>query len=168
MLVKVLSLSFNSNIGGFNDEEVRNFMVGKEILSVTDHFFIRNDIPYLTLVVKYFPYRQEAELKPVAAQVQTKKGDESWKEGLTDADMGLFNLFRDWRSQRCKKDGVPPYVLMTNKQMAEVVKLRPQSMAELMKVEGFGKAKAEKYGEEILKISKVDSVSPATPVSEPS
>lgn len=155
MLVKVFSFTFNSALGGFDDEPMRDFMKDKEIVSIRDHLFVRNEIPYLTLVVKYFPFRQE-----VAAPTSSKQGDkrdDSWKELLTKADMGFFNLLRDWRSVRCKKDGVPPYVLLTNRQLAEVVKHKPQSLSELMKIDGIGKAKADKYGDEILKITKVES-----------
>jgi superfamily II DNA helicase RecQ len=70
--------------------------------------------------------------------------------------MGLFNILRDWRSQRCKKDGVPPYIVFTNLQLAMIVKKRPQSTSELTQIEGIGKGKAQKYGEEVLSISKVN------------
>jgi ATP-dependent DNA helicase RecQ len=59
---------------------------------------------------------------------------------------------------------VPPYVLATNKQLAEIVKSRPQSMAELMMIEGIGKAKAEKYGPDILGISKINPTADAPKV----
>ncbi len=70
--------------------------------------------------------------------------------------MGLFNLLRDWRSQRSKKEGVPPYILFTNQQLTDIVKKRPQSLAELTQIAGIGKGKADKYGEEILSISKIN------------
>lgn len=162
MLMKIFSLTFNSLTGGFDDEPIRDFMKDKEVLSIRDHLFVRNEIPYLTLIVKYFPFRQETSPKLSFETRTHEKRDESWKEGLSEADMGLFNLFRDWRSQRSKKEGVPPYVLMTNKQIADVVKQRPQSLTELTKIEGLGKAKAEKYGEDILSISKI------SPPTEPS
>lgn len=71
--------------------------------------------------------------------------------------MGLFNLFREWRSKRSRKEGVPPYVLFNNNQLAQIVIKRPQSLAELSKIEGIGKAKLEKYGQEILEISKIEA-----------
>lgn len=155
MLIKIFSLTFDSLVGGFDDRDLRSFLQDKEVLSVRDHLFIRNEIPYLTLVVKYLPYRQEAEPKP---EGQGKR-DEAWKEMLTEADMGLFNILRDWRSQRCKKDGVPPYVLFTNQQLAHIVKSKPQTLADLGKIEGVGKAKTEKFGQDILNITRV----PETP-----
>lgn len=152
MLIKVISLSFDTAFGGFKDEEVREFLKDKELISVQDYFFIKNDMPYLVFVLKYFPHRAEVDPK-----LSTKeKKEEPWRASLSEHDMGLFNLLRDWRSQRSKKDGVPPYILFTNQNLAEIVKKRPQSLAELTQISGIGKGKAEKYGEEILKISKVN------------
>ena len=151
MLIKIFSLIFDSAFGGFNDQVVRDFFKDKEIISIRDHLFVRNEIPYLTLVVKYFPYRSEIDpaMKPQG------KRDEAWRATLSEADMGLFNLLRDWRSKRSKRDGVPPYVLLTNVQLVQVVKQRPQTLADLGKIEGIGPAKSEKYGNEILEISKI-------------
>jgi superfamily II DNA helicase RecQ len=164
VLIKILSLTFDSARGGFNDDELRDFIKDKEIVSIRDHVFVRNEVPYLTLVIKYFPLRAEIDPK---MEVRGKR-DEPWREMLTEADMGLFNLLRDWRSQRCKKEGVPPYVLVTNVQLAHIVKSRPQSLAELMKIEGVGKAKADKYGEDILKISKITLAPPPEKVANKS
>lgn len=152
MLIKIFCLSFDSAYGGFNDIHLRDFMKDKEVISIQDHLFVRNEVPYLALVIKYYPLRQELDPK----MAPNEKRKESWRETLTEADMGLFNLIRDWRSQRCKKDGVPPYILLTNQQVAQIVKTRPQNMTDLMKIEGVGKARADKYGEEILKISRVN------------
>ena len=67
--------------------------------------------------------------------------------------MPLFNTLRQWRSEKSKKDGVPPYVILNNKQLAELCQNRPRSKYDLLKVEGIGKAKVEKYGDDILKIT---------------
>ena len=161
MLSKILSMTFDSARGGFNDDELREFIKDKEVVSIRDHLFIRNEVPYITLIIKYFPFRQEIDSK------MEPKGrrDEPWREMLSEADMGLFNLLREWRSKRCKHEGVPPYVLVTNIQLAHIVKSRPQSLTELMTIEGIGKAKANKYGEDILKISKI-LMTPSQPVTE--
>ena len=151
MLVKVITLSFDSVLGGFNDSTLRDFLKDCELVSIRDHFFIRNEMPYLTLVIQYFPIRQE--LNPKMAPQGSR--DEAWRETLTESDLGLFNLLREWRSKSSRKEGVPPYVIFTNRQLAQVVKLRPQSLSELLKVDGFGKAKADKYGSEVLEITRI-------------
>jgi superfamily II DNA helicase RecQ len=41
--------------------------------------------------------------------------------------MPLFNQLREWRRERCKRDGVPPYIVCTNKQLAQMAVQRPQT-----------------------------------------
>jgi len=152
LLIKVISLPFNSALGGFDDEEVRDFLKDKELISCRDYLFVKNEIPYLVFVFKYYPAVQDD-----VGNKTTKKArkEESWKKTLSEHEMGLFNLLRDWRYQRCKKDGVPPYIILTNQQLSDIVKKRPQTASDLFKIEGIGKGKVDKYGEEILSISKV-------------
>lgn len=151
MLVKIMTLPFESAAGGFDDSELRSFIKDKDVIAIQDHLFIRNEVPYLTMIVKYFLLRAEDAVTTKPVQ-QNAKRQEDWKELLSEADMGLFNMLREWRSKRCQKEGVPPYILFTNKQLAEIVKLRPQAVSELGKIEGIGKAKIEKYGLDVLAI----------------
>ena len=164
MLIKVMSIQFDSVYGGFNDEGIREFLKDKELISATEYHFVKNDIPYLIFVFRYFPHRAEVDPKLSSKE---RNQDEPWRKLLSEADMGLFNLLRDWRSQRSKRDGMPPYILFTNQQLAEIVKRRPQTLGELTKIGGIGDGKAKKYGDEILKITRVDMGTPQTQNSEP-
>lgn len=152
MLVKIISLKFDSITGSFDDTPIRDFTQDKEILQVRDHLFIRNEIPYLILIVKYYPYRQEAAVENRPGNVKQTQS-ESWKRELKDGEIPLFNQLRDWRSERCKKDGVPPYLIFTNNQLALVARGRPQSMNDLTRIEGIGRGKVDRYGADILAIT---------------
>jgi hypothetical protein len=86
MLIKVISITFSSAYGGFDDEIVRDFLKDKELVSAKDYLFVKNDIPYLVFVLKYFPHRME-----VAHQTyQKEKKREQWRESLTEADHPPF------------------------------------------------------------------------------
>jgi len=108
------------------------------VCSINDHFFVKDDVPYLALVVCY-------RAVPVAPAAKTEKPartrDESWRDLLTESDWPLFKTLRGWRSEQSKKDGVPPYVICNNHQLAEVVKARPATLAALGQIDGFGEAK---------------------------
>lgn len=153
MLIKILCLSFNSVTGKFDDNELVNFTKDNDIVSVSEYFFTKNDTPYITLVIKYSPSDKDCHSK----DKNHEQYDTSWKELLSEADMGLFNILRDWRGKTSRKYGLPPYILFTNKQLAMIVKTRPQSKAELLKIDGIGNAKVDKYGEEILSITKIQN-----------
>jgi hypothetical protein len=57
---------------------------------------------------------------------------------LTEADLPLFETLRAWRSERCKQEGIPPYVICNNRQLAAVAKARPPTLAALGRIDGFG------------------------------
>ena len=149
MLARVLTLRFDPVRDGFDDTALRDFLKDKEVLSIRDYFFIRHEVPYLAVLVTYSLPQLAAQ--PVADKPREQR-DTSWRELMTEADLPVFNALRDWRTEQSKQDGVPPYVICTNRQFAEMVKARPRSLAGLANIDGFGKTKLEKYGSKILAI----------------
>ncbi len=153
MLARVLTLRFSALLDGFDDAPLRDFIKDKEVLSIRDHFFMKNETPYLAVIVSYRPQPIAAanEVKPVDGRASSKR-DESWREYVAEADVPLFNALRDWRNERSRREGLPPYVICTNRQLAMMIAARPTSLAKLGEVEGFGKAKLERYGKDILAV----------------
>ena len=117
------------------------------MLSISDHFFVKDDVPYLALVVRYRAAPVPAPAEPARPGAQR---DESWRELLAEADWPLFNALRSWRTERAKREGIPPYVICNNRQLAELVNARPATLAALGGIEGFGEAKLKKYGKDLL------------------
>jgi len=155
MLIRVITLRFSIAMDGFDDTPLTDFISDKSVVSLREHFFIRNETPYLVVVVIYDPVQEAAPINKTAGESgNRKKREESWRALLADKDMSLFDSLRSWRSERCKKEGIPPYVICNNKQLAHIVTSCPQSLSELMRIDGIGKSKADKYGQEILALLK--------------
>jgi superfamily II DNA helicase RecQ len=153
MLVRVFTLGFDPATERFDDELVRGFLSDKEVASISDHFFVRDGTPYLALVVCYRPSASGPRKEDKGSDTGSSRGrDESWRDALDKADWPLFNRAREWRSERAKAGGIPPYVICNNRQLAEVIRRRPTKLAELAEVDGFGDAKLKKYGAELLAI----------------
>ena len=74
-----------------------------------------------------------------------------YKEVLSEEDFGLFAQLRDVRKQVAASEAIPVYAVCTNEHLAEMAKARPTSPSDLKKIDGFGEAKAEKYGEILLR-----------------
>ena len=53
MQIKIFTMPFNSRLGVFDDEQFNDFSKDKELMSVTDYLFCRDEIHYLALVIKY-------------------------------------------------------------------------------------------------------------------
>jgi ATP-dependent DNA helicase RecQ len=147
LLVRVFTLRFNPATERFDDSAVEGFLAGKEALSIHDHFFTQNGVPYLTLVIRY---RTAALPAPADTARAAPQRDESWRDLLEEADWPLFNTLRAWRSERAKQEGIPPYVICHNRQLAQALKARPATLSELGEIEGFGEGKLKQYGQDLL------------------
>jgi ATP-dependent DNA helicase RecQ len=69
---------------------------------------------------------------------------------VADVDESLITRLRSWRLERSQQDAVPAYVVLHDATLRELAALRPQSLAELAAVKGFGPVKVERYGEDLL------------------
>ena len=152
MHVRVFTLHFDPMLGGFDDGPLREFVKDKEVLAIRDHFFSRDEMPYLALVVTYNALRPETGEKTLADKKEEDR--EKWRAILKEADWPLFNSLRDWRNGLAKEEGIPPYVICTNRQLAEIAHRRPESLTKLSAIEGMGKAKLDRYGAAILEVAK--------------
>lgn len=149
MLTKIFTLRFNELTDSFDDTPLQEFIKNKEILSLRDHFFMRHEVPYLAMIVSY--NLQSIEQPKTDGK---KERDESWKELLTPEDMPLFNALRDWRNETSRRHGFAPYIICTNRQLAEIIQKRVGSKNQLAQIEGIGKAKVENYGDDIIALLK--------------
>ena len=64
----------------------------------------------------------------------------------------LFRELRDYRLQVAKEQGVFPYFIFYDRTLFDIVLKMPSTKEELAKVFAFGERKANKYGEDVLKI----------------
>jgi ATP-dependent DNA helicase RecQ len=92
--------------------------------------------------------RKESMVKDgVSGGVNGEKLDE-----LAPFDGALFDRLRDQRNDLAQRDGVPSYVVFTNKTLEAFARLRPKSVEAGLRIKGVGPAKAEKYLEPFLKV----------------
>ena len=68
-----------------------------------------------------------------------------------DSDNELFNVLRALRLELSKKEGVPPYVIFSDKVLWELVAEKPIDLIEFSEISGIGAYKLKKYGEIFVK-----------------
>jgi DNA helicase-2/ATP-dependent DNA helicase PcrA len=59
---------------------------------------------------------------------------------------------REWRADRCRRDRVSAFIVLSNRHLRGIALTRPRSLEELAAVEGIGPTKLELYGEEIMSV----------------
>ncbi len=151
MQVRIFTLAFSEALDGFPDETVRQFLAGKNVHEVAHHFFERGGEPDLTLVVRYVEgAARGGAAAPAAGPAEAARRDPDFRSILREGDWPDFTAHKAWRAERARRDGVPPYVVATNRLLAEVAAARPQSRAALGAVPGFGEARVARYADEVL------------------
>lgn len=67
-----------------------------------------------------------------------------------EPDSALLEALRAWRTQQAKSQGVPPYLVFSNKVLAAIAARPPATLVELGQISGVGPAKLEQYGAAVM------------------
>jgi len=73
-------------------------------------------------------------------------------ESFSPQEAELEKRLRDWRNAEARKSGLPAYCMFSDQALYGIVQARPAKTSELLEINGIGPAKAEKYGQNILRI----------------
>ena len=71
-----------------------------------------------------------------------------------DLHPALLNKLTNWRTEKMKEENLPSYCILNQNAITGVSNIMPTETEQLMQIPGIGKAKADKYGAEILHIVK--------------
>ena len=85
--------------------------------------------------------RTDREARPAVRPVPTE---------LEGEDAELFRRLRVLRARAARFQGIPAYMVFSDKTLREMAVRRPATMAQLRAVSGVGSAKAERYGRQFL------------------
>jgi len=66
------------------------------------------------------------------------------------ADPSLLQALKEWRRERARAQGLPPYVVFHDRTLIEIASRLPTRLEELAGISGIGTAKLASYGEEVL------------------
>ena len=65
-------------------------------------------------------------------------------------DEALFERLREWRKSRAAEESVPAFVVFTDATLQLIAEHKPRTEQALLAVNGIGRAKLERYGDEVL------------------
>jgi ATP-dependent DNA helicase RecQ len=90
--------------------------------------------------------------KSKAGKSGSSKASEAAPVQLTAADEALAARLKEWRAAEAKQLRVPAYIVLHDRTLTAIARAKPTNPRQLLDVEGMGPAKAERYGEAILKL----------------
>ncbi|MBR6626677.1 MAG: HRDC domain-containing protein [Lachnospiraceae bacterium] len=129
------------------DNQVKDSMSEKTMLEVANFFLERNQPNRLDYAEKY-----EKLLSKVEELSEHGEGIKEAKGVCNDTVEVLRQNLKAFRLKRSREENIKPYFIFNDAQMEDLLSKNPKNKTELCQVSGFGSVKAEKYGEDILRI----------------
>lgn len=119
-------------------EEMNVFLRSRKVLEVTEQI-IGN---YWCFCVKYLDDNALNDRQKV-----------DYREVLDPASFQRFSRLREIRKQLALSESVPPYVIFSDAELAELAKMERLSLASMRSIKGIGEKKVEKYGAKFIEKS---------------
>ena len=123
------------------EENLNVFLRTHRIVSVRSEF-VSGETPAWCILVEYVQ-QNESDSK--------SSGKVDYMKILSPDEFALYSKLRNLRKELAAKDGVPPFVVFTDEQLASIIKQNPTDLGKLSAIQGIGQTKAEKYGNAVLK-----------------
>ena len=135
----------------YSADEVRemiNFLVAEGYLSVAE-----GEFPVLSLADRAYSFLRSGSrlmMRKPEEHEQKKERLSKRRKSMETANEELFASLRELRRSIADEDGVPPYVVFSDKTLAAICELLPENDEEFLEVPGVGATKLERYGEQFL------------------
>ena len=137
-MFRIITIPFSLKEEGFSEKELNNFVRNKKGVYYKAEL-IKTGKHYYWSVFLY--YEEEISEKPELAFKY-------------DYEKAMYIELKKWRNVRAEKEGIPPYIIFTNKQLKEIVIARCKTKESLKNIEGIGDIKSKNYGDETIEIVK--------------
>ena len=87
-------------------------------------------------------------------------------DSLTTAGFSLFEELRKLRTSIAREEGMPPYIVFSDKTLIDMCSKTPVTKADMLRVNGVGENKYDKYGERFIAVIKAFRDSNTQPTAE--
>lgn len=122
----------------------------KDMFKLADFFLSLHTPNTVDYTKKYFIEESgEKEREP-----KQKKENEPEQSIGNIENTPLYKDLKQFRLETSKAEGVKPYFIYNNAQMEQLIAAMPKTIDDIKKISGFGDAKCQKYGKEVLEIIK--------------
>ncbi len=99
----------------------------------------------------YLQARNMAELDFIPARKKTERAGNT-ADDSGSAGRGLYGALLRWRNDLAGEQNVAGYLVLPQRTIAELARMRPANATELLMVPGFGKTKIRQIGDAVLEI----------------
>ena len=131
-----------------NVHEMINFLISENYLQMEN-----SDYPVLSFTERTMPFLRSATPLIMRRTEERAQKAERLKKRAKSVEIVRSELFEELRALRraiATEEGVPPYVVFTDKTLSAICDMLPTDEEEFLEVPGVGAAKLERYGEAFI------------------
>ena len=155
-MLKIVTLPFDDKMEEFEQEKLERVLKDVQIVKYQAELVKIEGKYYWTAFVeceKLEKINKNSEKNNFTENgKEFKDANKNYMEYLTEDEMELYKILKEWRAGEAQLLGYPPYIIASNQLLANIAKTNPKNMEELSQLKGMGKRKIRDYGEEILLI----------------
>jgi len=142
MNVKVFNIRLSKEHCQNDQQKMNEFLDSVEVKLTSTNFVTTGSVDYWSAVV-FYDHKKVARAKPV---------NQFNQEDLLPQERKIFNALRLWRNDLADKLNLSAFRICHNSHLIAIAKVNPQTQVDLENVSGFGRARTQKYGDEIIAI----------------
>ena len=142
MNIKVFTIRLAKEFCQNDQDKMNQFLDSVEVKLASTNFVTTGTKDFWSATVFYVPK-------------VLKNGNTESKfseEDLSSDELTIFNALRQWRNDLAKKLDWSSFRICHNSHLVAIAKANPQTVTELENVSAFGKARTQKYGDDILSV----------------
>ena len=155
-MLKIVTLPFDEKMEEFEQEKLEKVLKDVQIVKYQAELVKIEGKYYWTVFVeceKIEKLNKNSEKNNFTENgKEFKDANKNYMEYLTEDEMELYKILKEWRAGEAQLLGYPPYIIASNQLLANIAKTNPKNIEELSQLKGMGKRKVRDYGEEILLI----------------
>ena len=142
MQVKTFTIRLDNTNLEIDQNSLNNFLETVKFKKSETHF-IESENSYWSVLVHYEEHIKTKVIETIKA------------EDLSLNEQSLFNHLKKWRSEKAEQIGLKNFMICHNSELINCAIKKPNSISELKLIKGFGTAKVEKFGEDIISLLNV-------------
>ncbi len=128
------------------EKQLNAFLSQTSVIRVDREFVVAGDQSFWSYAVEFVA----GGVNPAKSKSNGGRERIDYREVLEPEQLEVFARLRELRKKIAEADGVPPYAIFTNEQLAEMVRQKVKNAAGIGKIDGVGPSRVEKYAERFV------------------
>jgi len=157
--IRVMTVPLDPRTGLFDDSAVRAYLADREVLRAEPHFFTHEGRPRCCVYLETRLRQGVPDPKPPQSRPAPQGKPDADREAflrllseLDETERARYDRLLQWRREAARREGVPHYVLLTNRQALDLARRAPPSLEGIGQVKGIGRRRVQQHGREILEV----------------